>query len=91
MSNILIIEACFYQDIATLLREGAIDVLNKQGQGYEIETVPGALEIPAALNFFYPARKNTMPMSFWDALFAAKLPITILYVMKARGAFMIWF
>lgn len=53
MSSILIIEACFYQDVATLLREGAIDVLNKQGHEYGIETVPGALEIPAALNFFY--------------------------------------
>lgn len=31
MNKILIIEACFYQDVATLLREGAIDVLNKQG------------------------------------------------------------
>ena len=60
MSNILIIEACFYQDVATLLREGAIDVLNKQGQGheYEIETVPGALEIPAALNFFISGKKK---------------------------------
>ena len=58
MSKILIIEACFYQDIATLLREGAIDVLNKQGREYEIETVPGALEIPAALNFFISSKKN---------------------------------
>lgn len=37
MSNILIIEACFYQDIATLLREGAIDVLNKQGKGMRLK------------------------------------------------------
>lgn len=58
MSKILIIEASFYQDIATLLREGAIDVLNKQGREYEIETVPGALEIPAALNFFISSKKN---------------------------------
>lgn len=58
MSKILIIEACFYQDIATLLREGAIDVLNKQGHEYEIETVPGALEIPAALNLFISGKKK---------------------------------
>lgn len=58
MSNILIIEACFYQDIATLLREGAIDVLNKQGHKYETVTVPGALEIPAALNFLISSKKN---------------------------------
>ena len=58
MSNILIIEACFYKDIATLFRAGAIDVLNKQGHEYEIETVPGVLEIPAALNFFISGKKK---------------------------------
>lgn len=58
MSNILIIEACFYQDIATLLREGTTDMLNKQGHEYEIVTVPGALEIPAALNFFISGKKK---------------------------------
>lgn len=58
MSKVLILEAVFYEDVATLLREGAIDVLNEQGHDYDIETIPGALEIPAALNFFISGKKN---------------------------------
>ena len=58
MSKILIIEAVFYKDIATKLRQGAEVALRKQKTEYDIESVPGALEIPAALNFALESSEN---------------------------------
>lgn len=58
MNKILIIEAVFYKDIAARLRQGAEAVLKKQNIKYDIETVPGALEIPAALNFALEGAQN---------------------------------
>jgi 6,7-dimethyl-8-ribityllumazine synthase len=47
--NILIIEARFYDDIADELSAGAIAALEQAGVTYEKISVPGALEIPAAI------------------------------------------
>jgi 6,7-dimethyl-8-ribityllumazine synthase len=47
--NILIVEARFYDDISDALLEGARAVLDHAGASYEVVTVPGALEIPAAV------------------------------------------
>lgn len=58
MSKILIIGANFYGDVATSLRQGAEGALKDQGHDYDIETVPGALEIPAALNFYVSGNKG---------------------------------
>jgi len=58
MNKILIIEAVFYKDIAARLRQGAEAVLKEQNIKYDIETVPGALEIPAALNFALEGAQN---------------------------------
>ena len=51
MADILIIEACFYADIAEELRRGAEAVLSKAEVIADVATVPGVLEIPAALRF----------------------------------------
>lgn len=48
-SHVLIVEARFYEDIADELVAGAIDYLESQGVTYERISVPGALEIPAAI------------------------------------------
>lgn len=47
--HILIVEARFYDDMADALLEGATFALNEAGATYDVVTVPGALEIPAAI------------------------------------------
>ena len=46
---LLIVEARFYDDIADELLRGAKAALAAAGAGFEVVTVPGALEIPAAI------------------------------------------
>ena len=45
----LIVEARFYDDIQDALLEGAVAELKAAGVAYDVITVPGALEIPAAI------------------------------------------
>ena len=47
--RILIVEARFYSDLADELLRGATDAIEAYGAEYEVVTVPGALEIPAAI------------------------------------------
>lgn len=45
----LIVEARFYDDIQDALLDGALDELKTAGMTHDLLTVPGALEIPAAI------------------------------------------
>lgn len=56
--NILIIEARFYGDIADALAEGATKTLEAAGATFERISVPGVLEIPAALSMALSAMEN---------------------------------
>lgn len=47
--HVMVVEARFYTDVADLLLTGAKAVLERAGISYEVFTVPGALEIPAAI------------------------------------------
>ena len=47
--RLLIVEARFYDDIADLLLTGATRALEEAGATFDRVTVPGALEIPAAI------------------------------------------
>ena len=47
--HLLIVEARFYDEIADLLLEGARRALTAAGANFERVTVPGALEVPAAM------------------------------------------
>ena len=49
--TVLIVEARFYPEISDALYAGAAAVLKTAGIGSERVTVPGALEIPAAIKF----------------------------------------
>jgi 6,7-dimethyl-8-ribityllumazine synthase len=47
--HLLIVEARFYADIADMLLAGATRALEEAGATFERVTVPGALEVPAAI------------------------------------------
>lgn len=49
--HILILEARFYDDINDMMLAGVTVALDKVGATYEKITVPGALEIPVALQY----------------------------------------
>jgi 6,7-dimethyl-8-ribityllumazine synthase len=67
-ARVLIVEARFYDDIQDALLEGALAELQAAGVAHEIITVPGALEIPAAIAIaFDAAEKNGKP---YDAAIA---------------------
>ncbi|MCZ6722119.1 MAG: 6,7-dimethyl-8-ribityllumazine synthase [Alphaproteobacteria bacterium] len=50
-SNILIVEARYYEDIADELARGAIAELEAAGASYERAALPGTFEIVAAIRF----------------------------------------
>jgi 6,7-dimethyl-8-ribityllumazine synthase len=47
--RVLIVESGYYDDIADMLLAGARRALDAAGVGYDVVTVPGALEIPQAV------------------------------------------
>ena len=47
--KLLIIEAPYYEDISAALREGAETALKAAGASFDVVSVPGVLEIPAAI------------------------------------------
>jgi 6,7-dimethyl-8-ribityllumazine synthase len=49
MARILIVEARFYDHLNDLLLQGVRETIEAEGHGHETVTVPGALEIPAAI------------------------------------------
>jgi 6,7-dimethyl-8-ribityllumazine synthase len=48
-ARVLIVEARFYDDILDAMLEGALREINAAGAVHDLITVPGALEIPAAI------------------------------------------
>ncbi len=64
----LIVEARFYDDIQDALLQGAVAELEAAGVAHDVITVPGALEIPAAIAIaFNAAEKSGAP---YDAAIA---------------------
>ena len=49
MARLLIVEARFYEHLNDLLLEGARGAIEAAGHRHETVTVPGALEVPAAI------------------------------------------
>ncbi len=48
-ARILVVEARYYEDISDLLLRGAKRIIRDAGATFDLVTVPGALEIPAAI------------------------------------------
>jgi len=49
--HLLIVEARFYEGLSEALLDGATAALEEAGATWDVVTVPGALEIPAAIAF----------------------------------------
>jgi 6,7-dimethyl-8-ribityllumazine synthase len=47
--NILIVQSVFYEKISEMLLKGATKEITQSGNTYEVITVPGVFEIPAAI------------------------------------------
>lgn len=58
MPRILIIDAPYYAELAEALLDGATTVLNEAGAEWERASVPGVLEIPAALEMAVEAGRH---------------------------------
>jgi 6,7-dimethyl-8-ribityllumazine synthase len=57
-ARILIVEARFYDDIADALLAGASEALKEAGAEFDCVTVPGSLEIPAAIAIVVDAARR---------------------------------
>ena len=55
--KVLIVDANFYEDLASELVRGAVAELEKMGISYERLSVPGALEIPSAISLVSQGNK----------------------------------
>ncbi|HEU0070490.1 MAG TPA: 6,7-dimethyl-8-ribityllumazine synthase [Alphaproteobacteria bacterium] len=56
--HIMIVEARFYTDIADEMLKGALAAVKAAGGSYEKFSVPGAFEVPAAVQFAVEAQKR---------------------------------
>jgi len=56
--RILIVEGRFYEHISDALLKGALRVLDEAGATHDLITVPGALEVPAAIAMAVDAAKR---------------------------------
>lgn len=54
-ARVLIVEARYYEGLADALLDGAKAALTEGGAEFDVVTVPGALEIPAAIAFAHEA------------------------------------
>jgi 6,7-dimethyl-8-ribityllumazine synthase len=55
-AHLLIVEARFYDDMSDALLAGAISAIEDAGATCDVVTVPGALEVPAAIAFAQDGR-----------------------------------
>ena len=53
----LVVEARFYREYADLMLDGAVKVLQEAGAEHDVITVPGSLEVPAAIVIALDAAK----------------------------------
>ena len=84
--NILIVEARYHPDVADALVDGATAALEKGGARFERMSVPGVLEIPAAIAIARAfARSPLTAMSRWAAVTGPAHIAEMFYAETMRG------
>ena len=68
--HVLIVEARFYDDLLDAMLDGAVAALEEAGATWERVTVPGALEIPAAIRFAIDAAEGNPVRRRFDGFVA---------------------
>jgi 6,7-dimethyl-8-ribityllumazine synthase len=68
--HVMIVEARFYPAIADEMLKGAVETLTKGGATYERFSVPGAFEIPAAIQMAIRARSFSTLSKHFDGYVA---------------------
>ncbi|PCJ90075.1 MAG: 6,7-dimethyl-8-ribityllumazine synthase [Hyphomicrobiales bacterium] len=58
MPKLLIVDARFYTDLADELFAGAVEAIEVAGFGYDRISVPGVLELPAAVKMAFAGAEN---------------------------------
>ena len=61
--HLLVIDAPYYTKISESLMEGVTSVLNQAEATHDYITVPGVLEIPAAISIALCSHQNMMGLS----------------------------
>ena len=56
--HILVIDAPYYREISESLLKGVTDVFAREGVSHDYQSVPGVLEIPAAISMAIASDKN---------------------------------
>ena len=62
--KLLVVEARFYPDLADELLKGAADAITSMDAEFDVATVPGALEIPAAIALAEEAGHRAAGMAY---------------------------
>lgn len=68
--KVLIVQSSYYEDVAALLVQGALNVINAAGVTYEIIDVPGAFEIPVAIGYAVKSMAFEIEASRFDGYVA---------------------
>lgn len=56
-NRVIIVQSMFYQKIADVMTDAAVDAIKKVGCDYECLDVPGVFEIPAAVSMAIASKK----------------------------------
>jgi 6,7-dimethyl-8-ribityllumazine synthase len=84
-ARVLIVEARFYDDIADALLAGAVKALEAAGCTHERVTVPGALEIPAAVAIAFGGGRYDAAVALGCVIRGETLHFEIVSMESARG------
>ena len=85
MAHILIVEARFYSELNDMLLDGARSALEADGHSHETVTVPGALEVPAAISLAVDTGRFDAYVALGVVIRGETYPFEVVSNESARG------